>query len=381
MAQEEIPLFHNFFGSVPQLKEDNKQLSHPVAANNPVKSGKNSWVTEEVGQERHSLEASQSTSVFDESSTVPVSDSGDFRRTALRMDMDALDSSRLFKRSRMEKVDEKKKGHDEALVDELNLTMHPPRLMSRSSNVHPSLTTTADIPTKAWDCNVPASLGMFGPGRASQKGLHADNVMANSFRDINAAASSLLHIPPADEGSRTGLKGSSVGSLLNRAMTGGPRLSLGHSKSSSRGAGSESTFAANQENTPITRQLTIFYGGQAHVFEDVSSDKAEAIMTLAGSSGRSWSTVYSPGPKSSMPLSASEGSLSTFERERAKRGSKPSSTNVFENNLGISAEIHNALSSLFHKGLGRAGDSRAQEQSSQFTKWASDMQMIAGIMT
>lgn len=358
MAQEGIPLFHNFFDIVSPLKEVSRKQPILVATDNPYRSGKNSSLTEEVGPEGHPLGASQSSSVFDESVAAPISDSKDLSHRSSQMDMNALDSSRLFKKSRVETLDEMMRGHAEATMDDLNLTMQPPRILSKPSNLHPSKLDVPAVISKTRDCTNPASLGMLGPGWTSQKGPHADNLTANNFKD--SAAAPLLQIPPADEGSRTGLKGSSVGSLLNRALAGGPGLSLGHSKSSSRGAGSESTFVASQEAAPITRQLTIFYGGQAHVFEDVSSDKAEAIMTLAGSNGRSWSTVYSPRPKSGMPLSVSEGSLSTLERERAQSGSKPSSMKAFENSLGVSTEIHNALSSLLHK-----------------TKWANDMQTIA----
>jgi hypothetical protein len=44
--------------------------------------------------------------------------------------------------------------------------------------------------------------------------------------------------------------------------------------------------------------MTIFYGGQAHVFDDVHPNKADVIMALAGSSGGSWSTGLSHKPKS-----------------------------------------------------------------------------------
>nr|GMD53151.1 protein TIFY 8 [Ipomoea batatas]GMD53152.1 protein TIFY 8 [Ipomoea batatas] len=40
--------------------------------------------------------------------------------------------------------------------------------------------------------------------------------------------------------------------------------------------------------------MTIFYGGQAHVFDDVQPNKADIIMALAGSNGGSWSTTYAP---------------------------------------------------------------------------------------
>ncbi|KAI5067996.1 hypothetical protein GOP47_0016341 [Adiantum capillus-veneris] len=358
--REELPLLYNFFESGKSLNDSNREQH----TENLVKS---SSLTEEVG---HNLDAS----VFSESRGAPNSHSRDSSPKLLEMDTDASDSARLYKKLRVERSDENKKGHEEAAMDDLSLTMQPPRLLS--SNLHPSMTTQFDFPkvvSKHRDCNTPSLSGVFGLGRASQKGLFTDHTAMNSLRESTAAP--LLTIPPADEGSRTGLKGSSVGSLLNRAMA-GPVLSLGQSKSSSRGAGSESTYLASQETTPITRQLTIFYGGQAHVFEDVSLDKAEAIMALAGSTGRSWSTVYSPQPKASLPISITEGSLSTYDRDRVKAGSKPSSATYADNNSGFSNEVRNVLSSLLHK-HGRTGDTRAQEQSSQFAKWATDMQIVA----
>ncbi|MCO5567230.1 hypothetical protein L7F22_020919 [Adiantum nelumboides] len=360
MAGEELPL-HNFFESGNSLGDSNQKQPTEY----PVKS---SSLTEEVG---HHLDAS----VFNESRAAPDRHSRGASPKLPEMNTDALDSSRLYKKLRMERSDENKKGHEEAAIDDLSLTMQPPRLLS--SNLHPSTTTQFDFPkvvSKHRDCNVPSLPGIFAPGWASQKGVFTENTAMNSLRE-NAAAP-LLTIPPADEGSRTGLKGSSVGSLLNRAMAGGPVLSLGRSKSSSRGAGSESTYLASQETTPSTRQLTIFYGGQAHVFEDVSLDKAEAIMALAGSTGRSWSTVYSPQPKASVPLSVTEGSLSTYDRDRLKVGSKPSSTNFVDNSSGFSTEVRNVLSSFLHK-HGRTGDTRVQEHSSQYANWVTDMQIIA----
>lgn len=422
MAGEEPPVFHDFFGIVGAATEDGKQPPHTTAVDSPKDWGKNLISIEDVDEQEVCTHGSSQNSQFEESSAAPVilpgpfssafqtsddlasehslrqkgiesqhlgekftyrdrqgkrieiCDSGDSSHEQLQMDTDALDSSRLLKMSRLERLDDRKRGHHEVAVDDLHLTMQPPR------------TVKMDVPTfmsQKWDSSQPASLstGMFGPSRTGQKNLHADKIVANSFRE--SAITPQLHISPADEGSRTGLKGSSVGNLLNRGSgnvaTGsiGPGLPLGRSKSWSQNAGTtEPTFVASQQATPITRQLTIFYGGQAHVFEDVSSDKAEAIMTLAGSSGRSWSTVYSPRPKSSIPLSVSEGSMSTYEREREKSRSKPSSMNGFDNSLAMSTEIHNALTNSVHTehGGSRTGHSRVPEQ---FTKWSTDMQIIA----
>ncbi|KAK6119486.1 hypothetical protein DH2020_046772 [Rehmannia glutinosa] len=57
----------------------------------------------------------------------------------------------------------------------------------------------------------------------------------------------------------------------------------------------ESSSAPSQRGTESSgRQMTIFYGGQAHVFDNVHPNKADVIMALAGSNGGSWSTTYTP---------------------------------------------------------------------------------------
>jgi hypothetical protein len=44
--------------------------------------------------------------------------------------------------------------------------------------------------------------------------------------------------------------------------------------------------------------------------------QAEAILAMAGSHGKSWSSTYSPRPAASVPDSAQEGSLSALEKEK-----------------------------------------------------------------
>ncbi|KAH0901000.1 hypothetical protein HID58_040503, partial [Brassica napus] len=85
----------------------------------------------------------------------------------------------------------------------------------------------------------------------------------------------------ADEGSRTGKKG--------------PRIMSSYTMPNPSKAEcyTPSSTANRKDLTSSTKQMTIFYGGQAHVFDDVHPNKADVIMALAGSSGGSWSTNLS----------------------------------------------------------------------------------------
>jgi len=105
------------------------------------------------------------------------------------------------------------------------------------------------------------------------------------FKDENVGPSVIAQTA-ADEGSRTGMKGPGI--LSSFTMPNSSKL--------------ESFAPSNTGNrkdlASSTKQMTIFYGGQAHVFDDVHPNKADVIMALAGSSGGSWSTGLSHKPKS-----------------------------------------------------------------------------------
>ncbi|KAH8941557.1 hypothetical protein BDL97_14G047900 [Sphagnum fallax] len=150
-------------------------------------------------------------------------------------------------------------------------------------------------------------------------------------RDNNTGMSPpIITRPAADEGSQTGLKGSSLlAGLINNnnstpavpaaGSSGPPPLPRRPVKPSPSGGSADSILPSTtrQGPPPATRKLlTIFYGGQAHVFDDVPSNKAEAILAMAGSHGKSWSSTYSPRPAASVPDSAQEGSLSALEKEK-----------------------------------------------------------------
>lgn len=85
----------------------------------------------------------------------------------------------------------------------------------------------------------------------------------------------------ADEGSRTGMKGPRI--MSSFTMPNPSKVECF----------TPSSTGNRKELTSSTKQMTIFYGGQAHVFDDVHPNKADVIMALAGSSGGSWSTDLS----------------------------------------------------------------------------------------
>lgn len=311
-----------------------------------------------------------------------VSNSKDSSQEQPQIGMDALDSSRILKVLRLDRQDERRSRSQDVGVDDLHLAMQPPRMSSKFPHPHPSAGVKADLPnvgSKKWDSlrSVSLNTGIYGTARTGHMGPMLDKMAASNSRENTVMP---VVLPPADEGSRTGLKGSGVANLIDDS-SGNPGLGTaclsipsGRSKLWSQNAGSESTFMASQQTTaPTSRQLTIFYGGQAHVFDDVPPDKAEAIMTLAGSSGRSWSTIYSPHPKAKLPSSASEGSLSTFKREKDKSVSQASAMNGFSN-LALSTEIHNALSISTHLRRGGSLTGHADADFDLLMQGSTDMQ-------
>ncbi|XP_019056862.1 PREDICTED: protein TIFY 8 isoform X2 [Tarenaya hassleriana] len=121
---------------------------------------------------------------------------------------------------------------------------------------------------------------------------HLLHLSSSRFKDETSAPSLISH-SAADEGSRTGMKGPVISSSLNLERT-----SSGVTPNASKFEPfSPSSSCGWKDLTTCTRQMTIFYGGQAHVFDDVHPNKADVIMALAGSNGGSWSTGFSPKQK------------------------------------------------------------------------------------
>ncbi|KAL9256214.1 TIFY 8-like protein [Drosera capensis] len=143
--------------------------------------------------------------------------------------------------------------------------------------------------------------------QSGQASLLSYQSPSSRYRDVCASPSILSNIV-ADEGSRTGIKGSGVLSSVNTskglleknvsaALGSGPS---GYAKTMMPDTDPDSSNPQRRHGlTSVSRQMTIIYGGQVHVFDDVHPNKAEIIMALAGSNGGSWSTnLPKSGPKS-----------------------------------------------------------------------------------
>ncbi|KAF8393304.1 hypothetical protein HHK36_021545 [Tetracentron sinense] len=120
----------------------------------------------------------------------------------------------------------------------------------------------------------PSSLGQFAP--------FLDNVSSKRYSDANAGPSIISQVA-ADEGSRTGIKGSGLLSSIN-ASSGSPERNKSRvlpnssrPKSGTHISDPESTNPPSQHAlTSASRQMTVFYAGQAHVFDDVHPNKDTA---------------------------------------------------------------------------------------------------------
>ncbi|POO04108.1 Jasmonate-zim domain protein [Trema orientale] len=149
-------------------------------------------------------------------------------------------------------------------------------------------------------------------------------VPSNRFRDVNASPSNISQ-SAADEGSRTGIKGPGILSSINASGGVSEKNASGAMPSGSRQKCAtiitepESSTPSNRHGFAGSRQMTIFYGGQAHVFDDVHPNKADVIMALAGSNGGSWSTTYSP--KSTTVRPAGESQIPSGEAETGNANS------------------------------------------------------------
>ncbi|KAK4770016.1 hypothetical protein SAY87_030548 [Trapa incisa] len=205
--------------------------------------------------------------------------------------------------------------------DEASISVHPSRQTSTSFVLHPGVNSRNDPGGLKWDYSIPTSLGpnIQFPTRGAQfSSPFAHHMQPNRLREIHASTPTISH-SAADEGSRTGMKGPGILSSIHGAGTGseknlpvGPQSSE-KAKPSTINTDPESSNPSSRHGmASVSRQMTIFYGGQAHVFDDVHPNKADIIMALAGSNGGSWSTTFSP--KSGSRL-ISEGNLVIGENE------------------------------------------------------------------
>lgn len=185
--------------------------------------------------------------------------------------------------------------------DDMFCRMQQLRPTSASVMLQPSNISRIDTNVSRWERTNPMNVGpaVQYPPRGSQLAPFTHQVPTNRFRDASAGPS-ILSQSAADEGSRTGIKGPGILNSINAIGGLSEKNSSALLPSGSKPKSGtvildpESCTPSRQELTSPGRQMTIFYGGQAHVFDDVHPNKADVIMALAGSNGGSWSTTYSP---------------------------------------------------------------------------------------
>ncbi|KAA8525352.1 hypothetical protein F0562_007230 [Nyssa sinensis] len=209
-----------------------------------------------------------------------------------------------------------RRSHEE----EMFFSMHPARPTSASLILQPPSGRT-DANVSRWERGIPINVGPTAqyPTRAGQVAPFGHQVPSNRSKDANAGPSVIFQVA-ADEGSRTGIKGSGILSSINASAGVSEKTPSGmlpsgsKQKSAAHISEPESSIPPSRHGlTSAGRQMTIFYGGQAHVFDDVHPNKADIIMALAGSNGGSWSTTYLP--KSGVRPSHDESFMPSGENE------------------------------------------------------------------
>ncbi|KAG1346230.1 protein TIFY 8 [Cocos nucifera] len=204
--------------------------------------------------------------------------------------------------------------------NEMMISMQPPR--PTSLILHPPISSRPDSLIPKWERSMPPNPGQMVhyPLCFAQGGTNIDKVTSSyAYKDASAGAT-VISQPAADEGSRTGIKDSGILNFINPGSGAGQRNSSGGLPCSNRPKAPQA-IEPESWNIPrchstasASRQMTIFYAGQAHVFDDVHPIKADVIMALAGSNGGSWSTTYSP--KSSIRPPTSEAKAPSGENKR-----------------------------------------------------------------
>lgn len=190
-----------------------------------------------------------------------------------------------------------RQANDEAMFFALN-PLRPTLTLHLSG---PPSGSRTDPSGPKWDQGIPLHVAptlQHAPLHLGQISPFGIDTPPNKFKDGNAGPSRVSQFA-ADEGSRTGIKGSGILNSINVGIRGPNRVPSEVMLSGIRNIFGKpnsqpesSALASRHESASGSRQMTIFYGGQAHVFDDVPPNKADVIMALAGSNGGSWSTSY-----------------------------------------------------------------------------------------
>ncbi|KAJ0031809.1 hypothetical protein Pint_12743 [Pistacia integerrima] len=171
--------------------------------------------------------------------------------------------------------------------DEVLCGMQQLRPTSASLILQPSASSRMDPNVSRWERTIPINAGpavQYHP-RGGQLVPFMHQVVPNRFKDVNAGPS-IISQSAADEGSRTGIKGPDILSSVNATggaseknssviLQGGTRPKSGTLISEPE----SSTPPSRQGLASASRQMTIFYGGQAHVFDDVHPNKGLLVLS------------------------------------------------------------------------------------------------------
>ncbi|KAK8948547.1 Protein TIFY 8 [Platanthera zijinensis] len=202
---------------------------------------------------------------------------------------DTPDCSRSLKKLGKEAISDWSEKYPK---DKVQFQMQSPL---QPTSVHSPLSSRPVLLPSKLEQSTPQNSCLVGhySSRVAQSGIFSSYVS----KDVNFGAVHMSQ-PAADEGSRTGIKGSGV--LNTVASRSGPTERSMPSVLPSSNRPNSTQINEPYPSNPLRyhasenvgRQMTIFYAGQAHVFDDVHPNKAEVIMALAGSNGGSWSTTY-----------------------------------------------------------------------------------------
>ncbi|KAH7574188.1 hypothetical protein JRO89_XS03G0263500 [Xanthoceras sorbifolium] len=171
--------------------------------------------------------------------------------------------------------------------DEVFYGMQSMRPTSASLILQPPTGSRIDANISRWDRSIPMNAGpaLQYPSRGGQLVPFMHQVPPKRIKDANAGPP-IISQSAADEGSRTGIKGPEILSSSNASAGVAEKNSSVVLPSGSRPkpgtliSEPESSTPPNRQGlTSAGRQMTIFYGGQAHVFDDVHPNKLHLTLT------------------------------------------------------------------------------------------------------
>ncbi|KAA8521737.1 hypothetical protein F0562_012410 [Nyssa sinensis] len=206
---------------------------------------------------------------------------GSLRDGFPQMGPESSESLHLMKMLRNAGGERLKRSHEE----EIFFSMHSMRPTSASLILQPPSGSRTDANVSRWERAIPINVSptVQCPPRAGQVSSFGYQIPSNRSKDANVGAS-VISQAAADEGSRTGIKGSGILSSFNASGGVSERIS-DRNPSGVLSSGRKQKSVAHMSEpdssippsrcglTSASRQMTIFYGGQAHVFDDVHPNK------------------------------------------------------------------------------------------------------------